>query len=152
LLQEISSDINGAVDMVNAIESLRSQLGSLRAVLAGDSALTGARADADSLEKKLIAVEEELVQLRITGRGQDGVRWPIKVLGQLLYLAGQVASSDFAPTTQQGEVRRVLSEEARATRGRLNQLLSTDLATFNARLRERNVPNVMAKLPGALLP
>ena len=152
LLQEVASDIDGAVDMVNTIESLRSQLGSLRGVLAGDSALTDVRADADSLDKKLIAVEEELVQLRLTGRGQDGVRWPIKVLGQLLYLAGQVGGSDFAPTTQQGEVRRLLSEQARATKGRLTQLLAIDLTSFNTMLRERNVPNVMARLPGALVP
>ncbi len=152
LLQEVFGDINGAVEAVNTIESLRSQLVALRGVLAGDSSLAGVRADADSLEKRFIAVEEELVQLRLTGRGQDGVRWPIKVVGQLLYLAGQVAGSDFAPTTQQGEVRQLLSTQATAARGRLSQLLSRELAEFNAKLRERGVPNVVARTAGALVP
>ncbi len=143
LLQELSGDLNGVVEMTNSIESARSQLVSLRGVLAGDTAMAAVRREADSLEKKLIAVEEELVQLRLTGRGQDGVRWPIRIAGQLVYLAGQVGSSDFAPTSQQREVRSLLAEQARATRDRLTQLLERDLALFNARLRERNLPSVL---------
>ena len=134
--------MNGVVDMVNSIESARSQLTSLRGVIAGDTALAAVRRESDSLEQKLIAVEEELVQLRLTGRGQDGVRWPIKIAGQMLYLAGQLGSSDYGPTTQQREVRALLAEQARATRGRLTQLLERDLAAFNARLRERSLPGV----------
>ncbi|HEY9382081.1 MAG TPA: hypothetical protein VIP80_01090 [Gemmatimonadales bacterium] len=143
LLLELSADIDSVVEMTNSIESARSQLVSLRSVLAGDTAMAAVRREADSLEKKLIAVEEELVQLRLTGRGQDGVRWPIRIAGQLLYLAGQVASSDFAPTTQQREVGTLLASQARATRGRLTQLLEQDLAGFNARLRARNLPSVL---------
>ena len=143
LLQDLTSDINGAVEMVNTIELARSQLVSLRSVLMGDTAMAAVRREADSLEKRLVAVEEELVQLRLTGRGQDGVRWPIKTTGQMLYLAGQLGSSDYAPTAQQREVRALLAEQARATRGRLTQLLERDLAAFNARLRERNLPSVL---------
>ena len=143
LLQELSNDINGVVDMINTIESARSQLVSLRSVLGNDAATAPVRLDADSLERKLIAVEEELAQLRITGRGQDGVRWPIKLHGQMLYLGAGVSSSDWKPTAQQVEVRTLLAEQARATRGRLTQLLERDLAAFNARLRERNLPNVL---------
>ena len=143
LLQDLAADINGAVEMVNTVELARAQLVSLRSVLAGDTAMATVRREADSLEKRLIAVEEELVQLRLTGRGQDGVRWPIKTVGQMMYLAGQLGSSDYAPTVQQREVRTLLAEQARATRGRLTQLLERDLAAFNARLRERNLPSVL---------
>jgi hypothetical protein len=152
MLMGMADDINGVVEAVNTIENLRSQLVSLRSVLAGEPALTAVRDDADSLEKKLIGVEEELVQLRITGRGQDQVRYPIKVLGQMLYLAGQVASSDYAPTTQQGEVRTILAEQARAARGRLNELLGREVAGFNGRLRDKKVGNLIVTFPAGLVP
>ena len=152
LLEELRGEINAAAGAVNTIEVMRSQLASLKGVLAADSTLTGVRTDADSLEQKLIAVEEQLVQLRITGRGQDGVRWPIKALGQLLYLGGELASADFAPTTQQREVRKVLGDQAAAARAALDGLLSKDVAAFNNTLRQKNVGNIVVKAPEPAIP
>jgi hypothetical protein len=152
LLEELRGEVNAAAGAVNTIEALRSQLASLKGVLAADSALAGARTDADSLEQKLIAVEEQLVQLRITGRGQDGVRWPIKALGQLLYLAGELASADFAPTTQQREVRKVLGDQVAAARAALDGLISKDVAAFNNTLRQKNVGSIVVKTPEPAIP
>ena len=152
LLEELRGEINSAAGAVNTIESLRAQLATLKGVLGADSAMARVRADADSLEQKLIAVEEQLVQLRITGRGQDGVRWPVKALGQLNYLAGQLASADFAPTTQQGEVRKILGEQVAAARSGLDGLLAKDVAAFNAMLRERGVQNIVVKAAAPAIP
>jgi hypothetical protein len=152
LLEELRGEINAAAGAVNTIESLRAQLATLKGVLGADSAMARVRTDADSLEQKLIAVEERLVQLRITGRGQDGVRWPVKALGQLNYLAGQLASGDFAPTTQQGEVRKILGEQVAAARAALDGLLARDVAAFNAMLRERGVQNIVVKAAAPAIP
>jgi hypothetical protein len=152
LLTELGTEINTAAAAVNTIESIRSQLVTLRGVLAGDSAMAAARAGADSLDKKLIAVEEQLVQLRITGRGQDGVRWPIKALGRLLYLAQGLASADFGPTTQQGEVRKLLGEEVAAAQAALDGLLTKDVAAFNSSLRDRGVQNIVVTTAASAIP
>lgn len=146
LLQDAQKDLNAAVDMINQIELLRAQLQTLSSFLATDEKAKDIRAAADSLERKFVAVEENLHQLKLTGRGQDGVRWPIKLAGQILYLSNGVASSDFAPTSQQLEVKQVLVDQLRAVRGQLDGLLNGDLPQFNTKLRERNIQNVMVSV------
>ena len=152
LLTELRTEINTAAAAVNTIESLRSQLATLKSVLAGDSAQAAARAGADSLDKKLVAVEEQLVQLRITGRGQDAVRWPVKALGQLIYLAQELESGDFGPTTQQQEVQKVLGDQVAAARAELDGLLARDVASFNSALRDKGVQNIMVKTAAPGIP
>ena len=52
-------------------------------------------AAADSLIDALVAVEENFIQLRVTGTGQDLLRWPAKLVGQLNYLASSTAIGYF---------------------------------------------------------
>jgi photosystem II stability/assembly factor-like uncharacterized protein len=137
-LVALQADLNAAVDMINQIESVRSQLQGLRAVLPPE-----VRAAADSLDRKFSDVETNLLEVRVTGRGQDAIRWPTRLAGQIAYLSGGVASSDFAPTTQQNEVQQLLEGQLKAVRAQVDGLVNQDLAQFNARLKERNVGNVV---------
>ena len=102
------------------------------------------RVAADSLEHRFSALEGELHDLRITGRGQDNIRWPTRLAGQITYLAQGVASSDFAPTAQQGDVRDLLAGQLKTVRSRFDTMVNQDLAQFNSRLKERSVGVVVA--------
>jgi photosystem II stability/assembly factor-like uncharacterized protein len=146
-LLDLQTDMNAAVDMYNQIELIRMQLQNLGRTLAANAEFSGLRAAADSLEQKFIAVEENLHQLRLTGRGQDNIRWPIKLIGQIAYLASGMASSDFAPTTQQVQVHELFKEQIRANRARLDELIARDLAEFNARLQSRGIGNIVSAVP-----
>lgn len=106
-----------------------------------------AKAAAAFLEKKFIAVEENLHQLRLTGRGQHGVRWSTQLAGQITYLTNGIASSDFAPTTQPVEVDRLFEERVRRHRTEINASWSRDLAEFHTMLREKGIQGVVAKTP-----
>jgi len=130
-LLALQKDHAGAGEMLNQIERVRSQIQALGSA--------DVRAAGDSLEHKFMDVEGQLVDLRMTGRGQDEVRWPVQAAGQLNYLAGGIAASDFAPTTQQREVQGILARNVRATRGALDQLLAKDLPAFNALLRAKGL-------------
>ena len=88
---------------------------------------------------KLIDVEEVLIQLRSTGTGQDGVRYPAKVAGKLRHLANGVSSADFRPTDQHGEVQVLLRSVLMNARADLDALLETDLAALNQLLRDRGL-------------
>ncbi|MBI2538153.1 MAG: hypothetical protein HYW06_14560, partial [Gemmatimonadetes bacterium] len=143
-LFDLQADMNAAVDLYNQVELIRAQVQQLNRTLAADGDNADVRAAADSLEQKLIGFEENLHQLRLTGRGQDGVRWPIKLAGRVAYLANGMASSDFAPTTQQVQVHELFKGEIRTLQGQLGQLIGRDLAQFNERLRQRNIPNIVA--------
>src|SRR6185437_9811313 len=110
---------------------------------AGDSGggLADVRAAADSFDRKLLAVEEDVFQVRVTGRGQDLLRWPMKLAEQLMYLAGSVQGSDFAPTGPQRDVQQVLRGQLRDVRARLDRVMGADLTAFRTFLRSRNLTN-----------
>jgi photosystem II stability/assembly factor-like uncharacterized protein len=143
LLQALQANLNTTVDMINQVELVRAQLQTLVSFLADDRNTADIRTAADSLEQKFKAVEGNLHQLRLTGRGQDGVRWPAKLGAQIVYLANGVVGSDFAPTTQQREVQQLLDQQVRSSRGQLDQLMQRELAAFNDLLRRRNLNIIM---------
>ena len=119
---------------LNQIERLRSQIQAL--------GLAEVRAAGDAIERKFMDVESRLIDLRMTGRGQDEVRWPVRAAGQLSYLAGGVGASDFTPTSQQRDVQTVLVKNVRDTRAALDQLLRVDLPAFNALLRAKGLKTI----------
>jgi hypothetical protein len=146
LLLRIQNDLRIAGDMVNGIEEARAALQRLSADSASGRTPADVRSGAVALEQKLIGVEERLQDLRIAGRGQDGVRWPARIGGRLSYLAGTIASSDFAPTAQQRAVYAVLQQEIRSTRTALEELWQKDVPPFNAQLRGRGLPTIDLRL------
>src|SRR6185503_13268368 len=62
LLADLVSDIDSTVAMINRVEVVRGQLAALKASFAGDSGggLADVRAAADSFDRKLLAVEEDV--------------------------------------------------------------------------------------------
>ena len=147
LVTSLSVELNGTVDAVNQIESLRAQLASLKTELGSNENAAAIRSSADQLNSKLIEIEDNLFQMKATGRGQDGVRWSPKLSEKIGYLADEVSSSDFQPTTQQVAVHDELKEQSATYRQRLNLLVEKEVAAFNALLRQRNVPNVISNTP-----
>jgi hypothetical protein len=140
-LLALRGDLNTAADAVHRIESVRVQLDGVAKVV--DDAQV--KAAAAQLQQKLMDLEMNLVDLRLTGQGQDGVRFAAKLISKLNYLAGGVGSSDFRPTDQHGQVQQILGEELRTNVSALEALLAKDLAAFNEMLRGRGIPNILVK-------
>jgi hypothetical protein len=143
LLTSMQNDMNATTDMLNTIENVRAQIESLNAP-------ADVRASADSVERKFVSVEGNIVDPRMTGHGQDEVRYPVKLGGQLNYLAGGISASDFTPTAQQREVDQVLAKEVRDTRAALQALIQNDLAKLNALLRSKGLKTIDATLPAVV--
>ena len=139
----VMADINEAVDAINTVQGVRIQLVTLRDLIKDDPKAADLRAGADSLEKKFIAQEEYLRQLRVTGRGQDQVRWPMRITEQLIYLGDGLNGADQAPTAQQTAVQGMLHAELQDVKGRIDALLKGDLSAFNERLRLRKMQSVI---------
>jgi photosystem II stability/assembly factor-like uncharacterized protein len=139
-LFELRRDIDTAADMINRIEIVRGQLLGLSRVL--DDAEV--RKAGEELDRKLIDLEMNLIELRATGRGQDNVRWGARLLGKLGYLASGLGSADFKPTSQQLEAQKGLEEQLRKHGSQLDALL-TELSGFNERLRARGIPNIIVR-------
>ena len=139
----VMADINDAVDAINTVQGVRTQLNTLRDLIKDDPKNADIRAAADSLDKKFVAQEEYLRQLRATGRGQDQIRWPMKITEQLMYLGNGLDGADQPPTKQQAEVTTILHGQLVAVRSRIDALLKGDLEAFNERLRQRKMQNII---------
>jgi photosystem II stability/assembly factor-like uncharacterized protein len=147
MAEDIKTDVDTAVSMINALEVVRSQILTLKATLGDDDKTKDVRSSVDSLDKKLVAVEEQLMQMRVTGRGQDLLRWPYKLTEQLLYLGGSVTSSDYGPTKQHREVQTVLKEQLKVVRAQFQAVMTRDLDAFKQMLRSKNIQNAIISEP-----
>ena len=133
---------------VNLLESLRAQLAAFGKTMGTDEASQGVRKSADELAEKLVAAESKLLQLKLTGRGQDDCRWAPMLLHKIAYLSNQLdGTADFAPTTQQEAVGALLKEEGEKAQQEVEKLVGTDVAAFNAMLREKGIANIITKAP-----
>src|ERR1043166_2795553 len=140
MLLELRRSLESAADMTNQIEIIRGQLDSLRQIVRDASV----KSAADDLDKKLIDIEDNLVQRKYSGQGQDTPRYPVKLLGRITYLVGGVSDGDYPPNTQQKEVQAMFDSQVADLRKRLDAVVSGDLVTFNRMLRDKNMGNVIA--------
>jgi hypothetical protein len=142
MLTAVRHSLDNAVDAVNTSELIRGQINNLKNMIQ-DAELKKA---ADELDQKLIAVEGQLVELRSTGHGQDGVRFGSKLVQKFGYLSNGLQSNDFKPTNQQLAVQKDLEDRLKASQGQLNDALNRDLGAFNDMLRRANLPSVVSQV------
>lgn len=143
LVSELEADLDRAVELIDGAELVRAQLQALRRFHDGEDD-ADLRDAAEALEDRFTAVEAKLYQLYTTGRGQDVIRWPMRVAQQIQSLAGAVETSDFAPTRQQREVHDELHAELDAIETEYDALIAGELAAFNERLAGEGVAGVTA--------
>ena len=121
--------------VVHEIEALRFQL--LNVVkFSEDEEVTEA---AKVLEEKLVELEMNLVDLRQTGQGQDGVRFEAKLMSKLGYLTSGLANADFRPTAQEIEVQKILHDRLAELQRALDGLVAGDVAELNDFLQGKGV-------------
>jgi photosystem II stability/assembly factor-like uncharacterized protein len=147
LLLELRENSNAAVHMVNEIEWIRRQIYDLTSILEEKSDTSPIITAGRELDKKLMAIEGNLVQLKLTGGSQDPLRWPVKLYAKLSNLAGEVGRTDFPPTTQQIEVHEMFKEQLASYQAKFEELLNKELLAFNNLLKEKNIPHIIAKTP-----
>jgi len=148
VVSSLRDELNTAATAVSRIETARVQLEALPR-LTTDTAM---RRAAGAMNQKLIDLEMNLVDLRQTGAGQDGVRFGSKLISKIGYLANGIAGGDFKPTNQHLEVQQILATELRTHLRALDTLMTTDLAALNDQLRSKNLPIIADRAAPRLVP
>ncbi len=143
MLRELREDLEVVAGMANEIEWLRRQILDLTDVVEATGQTEAVASVVDGLEGSLIAVEERLIQMRLTGTGQDQIRWPTMLAGRITYLAGAVATADFPPTDQMREVHALLRERLAAVRADYDQITASQLPEANRALEAQGVPGLV---------
>jgi len=142
MLLELREDMSATAGMINRIEWIRRQLLDLRAVLEDREGIDPVRTASRKLEESLIRIEGRLYQLKVTGTGQDWVRWPARIAGKLEYLADGIAVADFPPTDEQREVHQLLKQKLKSAGEELDRVIETDLSRFNRLLRKHKLDGI----------
>ena len=144
---ELRDDANVTVDLINEIESVRSQVYDLNERIQGTEGAGQILEAGESLDAKLINLEMLLTDLRMSGgmAGQDRLRWPRQLYAKLTSLAGYVGNSDFAPTEQQLETRDRLQGLLGDYLARMQDIRDNDLAELNLLLNQAGVPVIMGR-------
>jgi photosystem II stability/assembly factor-like uncharacterized protein len=138
MLTSVRRDLDAAVDAVNNAELVRGQLRNLRN-LTQDREL---RKPIDDLDEKVSALESQLLELRTTGHGQDGVRFGSKLVQKINYLANSLQGGDFKPTNQQLAVQKDLESKLKTLQVQIGDVLGKDVTTFNERMRGTALPGI----------
>jgi hypothetical protein len=146
MLKEIWEDSQYIAKMVNRIEWIRKQIYDLKDMLKEKGAIEDIVKTGKILDEKLIGVEENLVQLKLTGGSQDILRWPMKLYGKVSMLAGSVASGDFRPTDQSREVHAMYKEMIVDYQAQLKALLEKDIPEFNDLLKQKDLQGIISQI------
>ena len=129
--------MNLAVEMINKIEFIRNELGTLQEALVKKADLK----EADRLVEISTQIAGSLYDIHLTGAREDAFRSPMKLYSRLSALASDLNASgiDFKPTNQQEEVYDILNKRLQTTKIQFDQLIENDIATFNKKLNQLNM-------------
>jgi len=131
-------------DAVREVRSVRSQMSDIATSVEEAGYGDDFTEMADAAGEKLTDVEEELFQTR-NRSGQDMLNFPPMLDNEIANLYGYIASTYDRPNA----VAAVRADELEAELGgwltTLQQIIDTDVAEFNNRLREAGVPGVIVR-------
>ena len=129
---------------IREIRDIKTQVKSLEKRLKEDANAKEALEVGKALVKSLTGIEETLYQTKSKSR-QDPLNYPIRLNNRLTALVGVVAAGDNRPTAQARAVYAELAQGIDAEISKLRQVISTNLMTFNDKLRARGTPAVHVK-------
>ena len=135
LAMQIRDRVSAADSAVIRIRRLRSQIAHR---VADHPELA---APADSVAGRLLAIEEELYQVR-NRSGQDPLNFPIKLNNRLAALQRSVETGDARPTDASYVVLRQLSAELDTVLRQLDRTVRTDVTRLNTLLASRGLMQV----------
>ena len=143
VLQALKGELDKAAAAVARVENVRLQAQQVLAQLQRTAADADVSQRLRALDQQLIDAEMALVDLRLTGGGQDGVRFGSKLISKIGYLSNGVAVSDFSPTTQHVEVQGLLGNELGAVLRTIDGILASELPRVNVVLDAKGLPRIV---------
>jgi hypothetical protein len=147
LLLQTRDELSRVYDTVNQIQDVRSQLSGLKRRLPENASAKTVVTAADDLEKKLVAVREDLINLAISAN-EDSLAYPPQLDAKLAYLAMDVGSADSAPTEAELKQFDKLKRQSGELIGRWEDLQRRDLAAFQKLTAEGSLSTVVVPPAG----
>jgi hypothetical protein len=147
LLLETRDELSRVYDTVNQIQDVRAQLAGLKRRLPESASARNIAMAADDLEKKLVAIREDLINLDITAN-EESLAYPPQLDGKLAYLAMDVGSADSAPTESELREFEKLKRQSGEFIARWEDVQRRDLASFQKLAAEGSLSTVVVPPAG----
>jgi glycosyltransferase involved in cell wall biosynthesis len=144
LVRKIHDDINLAVSYINQIETIRRQLIDLKDTLKSTNQKEDIISMVEKLESEFLELEKKLVQLKITGKGQDTIRFEKMIVEKLIYLANNVQISDYRPADSYRDVHKVLKTRLNNIGMQLTKLKDENFKITLNKLKEKGIDIIIA--------
>lgn len=137
LALELRDAMNMAVNMINSLELIRSELKELIPKLEKKADLKRAR----ELDKLAQSISSGLYDIHLTGAREDAFRAPMKLYGRLSALASDLSGHgiDFSPTDQQKAVYEVLDQRLTILESRFKQYIDVEVNKMNDQLKNEEL-------------
>ncbi len=145
LLNQLYNEMNRTVSAINRIERIRRQLLDLKAILKPLKDKKEVLTAIDSIHNRFLSLENKMTQLKITGTGQDDIRYPAMLVERIAYLASTVAVSDFPPTDSDYEVNKILKGRLDEYTSGLEDLLNGEFSTFLKFLADHHIKPIVSE-------
>jgi photosystem II stability/assembly factor-like uncharacterized protein len=132
---------------INEIRDTKSQIGALRTRFADQASLKIALTAADELEKKMSAVEEKLIQVKMKS-SEGNLVYP-NMLNEQFYTFSRVIEADTAPTEPQLEVFRLMDQRLEDQLKSWAQIRNDDVPKINSLIKEADIPALSVSAPAS---
>ena len=124
---------------INQIRELRAEMKELRPRFESDNKFRPLAEQAETLDRKLASVEEELIQVNMKG-SEANLAFPNMLNEQFDTFSSSVQDADGAPTQQQYGVFKELRARLDQQMAAWKQISSTELPAFNTRIKGSDLP------------
>jgi hypothetical protein len=139
LQMDLREQLNRVYDAVNQIQDVREQLTGLKKRLAGNDSSKVLFEGASSLDAKLIAVRDPLINFKISA-SEDSLAYAPGIDAKLAFLSMSVSGfADSAPTEAQYKEFEKLKKETDELVSRWEQVRNADISAFQKLAAEQKV-------------
>jgi hypothetical protein len=129
---------------INEIHETKSQLDALRQRSAGNDKLQSALAAADQMEKKMAAIEEKLIQVKMKS-SEGNLVYPNQ-LNEEFYTFSKTIEVDAAPTQPQEDVFQMLNGRLEEQLKGWAQVKQEDVPRINQLIKQADLPALTVAL------
>jgi hypothetical protein len=138
---QVRSEISKLHTAVNEIRDLREKLDTLKKWVGEDAKAKAVVDAADALDKKMGAVEEQLIQVKLKST-EGNLRYPNMLNEELATFAAFIDVADNAPTTQQQDVYKYLSQKTDEEVVKWEQIRNRDVPALNELMHRSGAPSI----------
>jgi photosystem II stability/assembly factor-like uncharacterized protein len=140
---QVRDEITKLHTAVNQMRDLREKLATLKKWLGDDPKGKPVIDAADTLDKKMLEVESQLVQVKMKS-SEGNLRYPNMLNEQWATFSMFVDAADAAPTKQQQEVYQYLAQHTDENVAKWEQIRKSDVPALNELMHTSGAPSISA--------